>query len=56
MIICERITPALEEAQAEDQAGFRTGFSTEYHLLSVVLLIEAHHEFNLPLWRATVDF
>ena len=38
------------------QAGFRAGFSCEDHLLSMVLLIEAYREFNLPVWVCTVDF
>ena len=55
-IICERITSTLEKAQTVDQAGFRAGFSCEDHLLSVVLLIEAYCEHNLPLCLCTVDF
>jgi hypothetical protein len=55
-IICERITSTLERAQTVDQAGFRAGFSCEDHLLSVVLLVEAYCEHNLPLWLCTVDF
>lgn len=55
--MCDRITSALEAAQAVKQAGFRAGFSCEDHLLSMVLLIEACSEFNLPLWWiSTVDF
>jgi hypothetical protein len=55
-IICERITSTLEKAQTVDRAGFRAGFSCEDHLLSVVSLIEAYCEHNLPLWLCTVDF
>ena len=54
--MCARITPTLEAEQSEDQAGFRSGHSCEDHLLSIVLLIEAHREFNMPLWMSTVDF
>ena len=55
-MILERITTTLDAAQAVDQAGFRTRFSCDDQLLSIVLLIEAHAGFNLPLWAFTVGF
>eukprot|EP00973_Karenia_brevis_P051122 7100371-Karenia_brevis.AAC.1 len=49
-VLHSRIKGTLEEAQCADQAGFRSGYSCEDHLLSVVLLVEACAEFNVNLW------
>ena len=46
----------MEATQSVEQAGFRSGFSVEDHLLTVICVIEAATEFNLPLWVCTVDF
>ena len=54
--LSKRIRTTLDAAQAVDQAGIRSGFSSDDHLLSIVLLIEAHAGFNIPLWMCTEDF
>eukprot|EP00973_Karenia_brevis_P071503 9935498-Karenia_brevis.AAC.1 len=46
----------LESSQPVEQAGFRSGFNCDDHLLTMVLLIEKLNEFQLPLWACTVDF
>ena len=55
-IICGRIEATLDEAQSEDQAGFRPGYSCDDHLFTITLLAEKCKEFNVPLWVATLDF
>ena len=39
-----------------DQAGFRSGFSTEDHIFTIVNLIEKTAEYNLPIWIAAIDY
>ena len=55
-MILERIKLVLAQAQSVDQAGFKSGFSCDDHLLTVVLLQEAAAEFRNGLWFAAVDF
>jgi hypothetical protein len=55
-LICRRIGSLLDAAQPADQAGFRSGFSCDDHLLSLVLLVERSFEFQQPLWIAMVDY
>ena len=46
-IFCERIKGNLLEAQSEDQAGFRPGFSCEDHLFTITMLAEKSNGFVL---------
>jgi len=39
-----------------DQAGFRSGFSCEDHLFTVCRVLETTHEFQIPVWAATIDY
>ena len=55
-MLCKRVTPFIIQHQSVDQAAYRTGFSTEDHLLTVSLLIEKSKEFNFPMWFALIDF
>ena len=55
-MLCVRIQPDLLRAQSVDQAAYRPGFSTEDHLLSVTLMLEKCHEWNIELWVCLVDF
>ncbi len=55
-IICSRITKVLEEHQSCDQAGFRSGFSVEDHLLTISILAEMQLEADQPLWISALDF
>ena len=51
-----RVFPFFESAQCVDQAGFRSAFSCEDHLLSIVLLMEGSDEYTLSLWVCAIDF
>ena len=53
-VLDSRIGGILDAAQTVDQAGFRTGFSCEDHLFTIVMLEEKMHEHQLPLWVATI--
>eukprot|EP00973_Karenia_brevis_P054148 7522784-Karenia_brevis.AAC.1 len=55
-IVCERLRGTLEAEQCADQAGFRSGYSCDDHLLTIVILIELAEEFHLDVWACTVDF
>ena len=55
-ILHQRLKEFLDPEQCIDQAGFRTGFNCEDHLLTIVLLYEKLAEQNLDLWVAAVDF
>ena len=55
-LLCNRLSPILEEGQCPDQAGFRSGFSTEDHLYSLSHLHEKAEELQIPLWCAAIDF
>ena len=54
-MLCARIQPGLLQSQSVDQAAYRPGFSTEDHLLSVTLLLERCHEWNIEFWMCLVD-
>lgn len=55
-IICNRLRIMFDNAQTADQAGFRSGYSCDDHLLTSVVIVEKAYEFNMSLWAATVDF
>eukprot|EP00973_Karenia_brevis_P072937 10130340-Karenia_brevis.AAC.1 len=55
-VLRERLRPILEAAQCVDQAGFRSGFNCDDHLLTIVLLLERFAEFRLPIWGCAIDF
>lgn len=55
-MILIRIEVDLELNQSEEQAGFRKGYSTLDHILSLNLLIEKFTEFNKTLHIAFIDF
>ena len=55
-MVLARIRPHLEAQQSRDQAGFRSYFSTEDHLMTFVLLQEKCLEWRNDLWIAAVDF
>ena len=55
-ILYTRVSKDLDASQCVDQAGFRSGFSCDDHLLAISLLIEAHSEHKLPLWFCAIDF
>ena len=44
-VLCQRISGMLDQAQFPDQAGFRSGYSCQDHLHTIVLIIEAMTEF-----------
>ena len=47
-IICTRLQKLFDAAQTADQAGFRSGFSCEDHLFSIVMIVEQAYEFDMP--------
>ena len=51
----KRISVKLDDAQPNDQAGFRPGFSIIAHLFALTILSEKTYEHNLPIWIATFD-
>eukprot|EP00973_Karenia_brevis_P030253 4169875-Karenia_brevis.AAC.1 len=55
-LLLQRLKPKLEEEQSVDQAGFRSGFSTDDHLFTLMQLREKTDEWRQDLWIATVDF
>lgn len=55
-IITNRLTPKMDAYQPVEQAGFRKGFSTSDHLLTIRTLIEKATEYHLPLHLAFVDY
>lgn len=55
-IVCNRIRVHIEANSRVDLAGFRTGFSTEDHIFTILNLMEKMSEFQLPLWIAAIDF
>ena len=55
-MLCARVKPAIVGQQSVDQAAYRQGFSTEDHLITLTLLLEASSEWNLLVWLGLVDF
>ena len=55
-VVRSRIQATLDKAPNGDQAGFRSGYSCDDHLLTIVMLIEKSSEYQLPLWFCAVDF
>lgn len=55
-IIAKRISPKINQNQAESQAGFRAGYSTTDHLHSLNQIIEKHNGHGKNLYIAFVDF
>ena len=54
--ITKRIEKAITEEQDVTQAGFRAGFSTNDHILTLCELIEKCREHQVPLILCFVDF
>ncbi|KAK6743803.1 hypothetical protein RB195_010853 [Necator americanus] len=55
-IILTRISRTLDEAQPQEQAGFRQGFSCLDHIQIVSSVIEVCREYRLPLVLTFVDY
>eukprot|EP00973_Karenia_brevis_P050698 7042911-Karenia_brevis.AAC.1 len=55
-VILARIGSTLDAKQTVEQAGFRSGFSVDDHLFTIVSVIDRLAEFNLPLWVCTIDY
>lgn len=55
-IINNRLVNKLDNYQPPEQAGFRSGYSTQDHLQVMRNLIEKSKEYNLPLCLAFIDF
>ena len=54
MMYC-RLRGRLNEAQSDDQMGFRTGIRIEDALGCAEILISCASEFNFPIWIASLD-
>ena len=55
-ILYGRLYPALDQKQAEDQAGFRSSYQTTDHLATYRMIEQKGHEWGIKMWTATVDF
>ncbi|KAK6758363.1 hypothetical protein RB195_015900 [Necator americanus] len=55
-IILTRISRTLDEAQPQEQAGFRQGFTCLDHIQTVSRVIEVCREYRLPLVLTFVDY
>ncbi|KAK6750571.1 hypothetical protein RB195_002504 [Necator americanus] len=55
-IILTRISRTLDEAQPQEQAGFRQGFSCLDHIQTVSRVMEVCREYRLPLGLTFVDY
>ena len=55
-ILYGRLYPALDQKQAEDQAGFRKSCQATDHLATHRLIEHKCHEREIKMWTATVDF
>ncbi|KAK6749833.1 hypothetical protein RB195_002068 [Necator americanus] len=55
-IILTRISRTLDEAQPQEQAGFRQGFSCLDHIQTLSRVIEVCREYRLPLVLTFVDY
>lgn len=55
-IITNRLTSKLDSYQPVEQAGFRKGYSTADHLLTVRTLIEKANEYHLDLYIGFIDY
>lgn len=55
-IITRRLTPKLDFYQPREQAGFRSGYATNDHLLVTKVLVEKVVEYNKPLILIFVDY
>ena len=54
-MILARIGPVLEEAQPEEQHGFRPGRRLEEHLLTATLMISKTLAADVPIWIVSLD-
>ena len=50
-----RLYPALDQKQAEDQAGFRKSYQTTDHLATYRMIEQKCLEWCIKMWTATVD-
>ena len=55
-ILTKRLTNKIDFFLSSEQAGFRSGYGTNDHLLTVKVLIEKCIEYNRPLMLVFVDF
>ena len=55
-VITNRINRTLDEEQPREQAGFRSGYSTQDHIHVISQLVEKQSEYNRPLCMAFIDY
>ena len=51
-----RLSPRLDQIQAQDQAGFRSSYQTTYHLATYRMIDQKWHEWSIKMWAATIHF
>ena len=54
-ILYNRIRNRLDDAQSEDQYGFRKGRSTTHALIVLESIISKSIEYDMPVWIVSVD-
>ena len=54
-MLCSRMQATILSGQSCDQGAYRPGFSTEDHILSLILLAEGCREWRANLFLAYVD-
>ena len=55
-ILYGRVFPALDQKQAEDQAGFGRSYQTTDRLATYRIIEQKCHECGIKMWTGTVDF
>ena len=55
-IVHNRLYSRLDQAQSEDQGGFRRSYQKLHHLATYRLLEQKCREWGIKMWVATVDF
>ena len=55
-MLCARLEEKIISQQSVEQAAYRTGYSTDDHLLTLSLLLERCSEWNAEVWLALVEF
>ena len=55
-VLTNRITNILNFNQPREQAGFKSSFSTTYHLHVINQIIQKHEEYWQPLFLSFIDY
>ena len=55
-VLKNRLSCILDEYQPPEQAAYRRGFCTIFHLHAVTQVLEKTTEYNIPLYMTCVDY